>query len=271
MDERIARRGFLAGSLAAAGALGISAMKGFAADEPVSPAKREFYELRLYSVKQGAMQKRADEYFQSALIPALHRAGAGTVGVLVDSAKAQTPTYYVLIVHPGMESVATLPFKLQEDGDYQKAGEAFLKAAPKDPGYTNLETRLMLAADFIPKLEVPEKKETRIFELRRYRSPSEPAFRKKLEMFSPKGGELAIFRRSGMAPVFFGEMMSGPDMPNITYMLTFPDAAARTQGWGTFVKDPEWKKLSKTPGYTDPEIIADIKNWILKPTAYSEI
>ena len=128
----------------------------------------------------------------------------------------------------------------------------------------------MLAADFIPKLEVPEKKEGRIFELRRYRSPSEPAFRKKLEMFG-KGGELAIFRRSGMAPVFFGEMLFGPDMPNITYMLTFADEKARQAGWRTFVQDPQWKKLSKTPGYTDPEIIANIKNWILKPTAYSQI
>ena len=164
----------------------------------------------------------------------------------------------------------SVPGSIESDAEYLKAGAEFLKAPPKDPGYTNLETRLMLAADFMPKIEIPEKLDTRIFELRRYRNPSEPAFRKKLEMFG-KGGEVTIFRRVGLAPVFFGEMLMGPDMPNITYMLTFPDPEAKGKGWGNFGKDPDWHKLSTTPGYTDPEIIANIKSIVLKPTPYSQI
>ena len=54
-------------------------------------------------------------------------------------------------------------------------------------------------------------------------------------------------------------------------MLVFPDGATREKSWGTFVSDPEWKKLSSTPGYTDAEIVAEIHNVILRPTAYSEI
>jgi hypothetical protein len=269
MHRNIPRRNFLAGSLAATAALGASAMKGFGA-AAAPGGQREVYEMRIYQIKPGDMMKRADDYFQNALVPALRRAGAGPVGVLVESSKPETPAVYVLIPHPAMESVATLPGKLLADADYQKAAAAFLSAPPKDPAYTNLEVRLMLAADFIPKLEVPEKKDTRQFELRRYRSPSEPAFRKKLEMFG-KLGELAIFRKVGLAPVFFGEMIMGPDMPNITYMLTYPDAAARKTGWAAFSKDPGWQKLRAMPGYTDPEIIANIQSLTLMPTTYSQI
>jgi hypothetical protein len=47
--------------------------------------------------------------------------------------------------------------------------------------------------------------------------------------------------------------------------------AAREKNWRTFVSDPEWKKLSTTPGYTDPEIVCNISNLFLRPTAYSQI
>jgi len=62
-------------------------------------------------------------------------------------------------------------------------------------------------------------------------------------------GEIALFRRTGLTPVFFGE---GPDrfaIAESTYLLTYPDMAAREKGWDTFRNDPEWKKLSTTPGY----------------------
>ena len=38
-----------------------------------------------------------------------------------------------------------------------------------------------------------------------------------------------------------------------------------------FSGDPEWKKLSTTPGYTDPEIVSNISNTYLRPAAYSQI
>jgi hypothetical protein len=278
MNPGVGRRTFITTSLAAVGASTIAQ----AAEEAPAPAKREVYALHVYQFKDADMARRADDYFQNALIPALQRAGSGPVGVLVEIIKPSvpapasatpsptTPAYYVLVPLASIDAAAELPKSLAADAEYRKAGEAFLNAPPKDPGYTNLEVRLMLAAEFLPKLEVPEKQESRLFELRRYRSPSEPAFRKKLEMFG-KGGELAIFRRVGLNPVFYGEMLAGPDMPNITYMLSYADAAAKASAWKTFKSDPDWHTLSTTPGYTDAEIIENIKSVMLKPTPYSQI
>ena len=109
----------------------------------------------------------------------------------------------------------------------------------------------------------------RVFELRTYEAHSRKANKKKVEMFN--GGEIAIFRRTGLQPVFFGETVIGPKLPNLTYMLVFDDMAARDKNWATFVADPEWKKLSTTPGYTNPEILTNITNVFLRPTAYSQI
>jgi hypothetical protein len=54
-------------------------------------------------------------------------------------------------------------------------------------------------------------------------------------------------------------------------MLTFENMAAHDKNWGVFGSDPEWKKLSSTPGYTDPEIVTNISNLFLRPTSYSQI
>jgi len=54
-------------------------------------------------------------------------------------------------------------------------------------------------------------------------------------------------------------------------MLTFPDLAAREKAWTTFRADPEWTKLKATPGFSDAEIMSNISDLVLRPTAYSQI
>lgn len=271
MEAAIDRRGFVAGALGVAAGLSTGAEKS-AAEEPAS-GKREYYELRIMRMNRGPALKRIEDYYQNALIPACRRLGTGPVGVFSVAVGPDNPSFYVLIPHPSAESACTLGEKLGADPEYRKAATAMREATAADPPYANIETRLMVAPSFMPAMEVPPgaaKGEPRIFELRTYRSPSKTAARKKLEMFGP-GGELAIFKRTGLKTVFFSETLYGPHMPSLCYMLVFPDGATREKNWGTFVGDPEWKKLSTTPGYTDVEIVADIHNVILRPTSYSQI
>jgi hypothetical protein len=54
-------------------------------------------------------------------------------------------------------------------------------------------------------------------------------------------------------------------------MLTFPDLAGREAAWKRFREDPDWAKLKATPGYTDAEIMANISDFILTPTPYSQV
>lgn len=272
MNRRVERRAFLAGSVAALGAT-VNASLG--ADEAAAPAtgSRQYYELRILRLQRGPMVARAEKYLAEALIPAMGRLGAGPIGVFNVAVGPQSPSLFVLVTHPSAESAVTASSKLIDDPHYREAAADFMKAPPTDPPYLNIEAQLLAAASFMPALEVPAgvaKKEPRLFELRTYRSHSKAAARKKLEMFGP-GGELAIFRKAGLAPVFFGETLYGPLMPSLTYMVVFPDDAGRQKAWSAFGGDPDWHKLSTTPGYTDPEIVADISNLLLRPTSYSQI
>ena len=82
-------------------------------------------------------------------------------------------------------------------------------------------------------------------------------------------GEVPIFRRAGLTPVFFGETVVGANMPSLIYMVTFSDMSARDAAWSAFSKDPEWKTLSADPQYRDN--VSAISDIILQPTAYSQI
>jgi hypothetical protein len=206
--------------------------------------------------------------------PCCQRAGTGPVGVFNVSIGPSSPTTYVLIPHRTADGFSRLPEQLLNDAAYQAAGKAYLETPATSPAFVRVETSLMRAFSSIPRLELPfgggeAGRRSRLFEMRIYESHSEKAALKKIEMFDT--GEIAIFRKAGLMPVFFGETIIGPSMPNLTYMLVYEDMAARDKYWSTFAGLPEWKVLSSTPGFTDPEIVSNITNMYLRPAAFSQI
>ena len=262
------RREFLTSTVAAAG-VGtlLGAVNAKAGDGDVSTG-REFYELRLYHLRRGPKTELFDRFYREAAIPAYNRAGIKKVGVFNLAVGPDTPTMYVLLTHDSLESLGKMSDRLAEDAEYQKAGAEFIKAPATDPSYIREESSLMIAFRGMAKLEAPASK-NRLFELRTYESHSKKANRKKIEMFEQ--GEISLFRRHGVQPVFFGETLIGTHMPNLTYMVVFENQEAHDKNWSAFASDPDWKSLSHTPGYTDAEIVCNISNVFLRPAAYSQI
>jgi NIPSNAP len=256
------RRSFLHMSVTTLGAV--------AAGPTVGAAEKagEFYGLRAYSLR-AAKQPVLDRYLSGALLPALKRLGSGPVGAFVEQGSPDALRLYVLIVHPSADSVTTLPARLADDASYREAAAEYLAAPAGDPVYARIESSLLAPIAGMPKLMRPDAAKPRLFNLRIYESHNERAARKKIEMFDQ--AELAIFRRVGLTPVFFGATLVGAAMPNLTYLLVFPDEAGRAAAWSRFRDDPEWKKLRAVPEYADKEIVSRITNKILTPTPYSEI
>lgn len=262
------RRNFLKSTLATASLAGFASYS--AAAEKNDKSKSEYYELRLYHLRRGPKLKLFNDFFRDIALPAMARHGIGPVGVFDVLVGPNSPTLYVLIAHKSIESFATASARMAADAEYQKAGAEVLDRPATDPAYVRMESSLMVAFDGMPKLEVPAAgNKSRIFELRIYESHSKKANKKKIQMFNT--GEIAIFRRTGLHPVFFGETLIGSRLPNLTYMLTFEDMETRNRNWAKFAADPEWKKLSTTPGFTDGEIVSNITNIFLRPTPYSKI
>ncbi len=236
-----------------------------AAEAPAAAAK-EFLELRLYKADAGPMREKLDKFLADAAIPAWNRLGVQPVGVFA-SADPKVADLYVLLPHKTMESFATAAAKLAADADYQKAGAAALDTPKNEPVYKRIETTLMLAFDAAPRVETPTKKDTRVFQLRIYESHCDERARRKVAMFND--GEIALFRKVGLNPVFFGQTLAGPKMPNLTYMVAFDDETAQKDAWAKFLAHPEWDKMKNDPQYKDT--VSNITNLALKPTAYSQI
>ncbi len=259
------RRSFLQTSVAA---LGTAAVSSAAPVAVAAVSAGEVYELKTYTLRPGK-QPVLDGYLSRAFIPAVKRAGAGPVGVFVDAAKPDAVKVYVLVVHPSADRAVSLPTRLAADAEYLAAAKDYLAAPAADPVYTRIESALLAPIAGMPRLAKPDPSKPRLFNLRIYESHNERAAAKKVEMFNT--AELAIFRRVGLTPVFFAERVVGPALPNLTYLLVFPDDAGRKAAWGRFGGDAEWKKLKAIPEYADSEIVSHITNLILTPAAYSEV
>jgi len=263
------RRDFLGASMVAAAApLTATAM----AEDCEKKQGKQYIELRRYMLDSPEKQKKLIEFLGKAAIPAYGRIGIGPVGVFTFDKEAEEPCndVYVVLTHKSADSAATANAKLMTDEEYLKAGADFLDSKVDDPPYKRIESSLMLAFDGEPKVVTPVKGPDRIFQLRIYESYNAKKALKKIEMFNT-GGELEIFHRVGLKPVFFGEVLVGERIPNLTYMLGFDNAEEGKAAWKKFFVDPQWKKISKDPQYKDTVIVPNITNIWLRPAACSQI
>ncbi|HBY59375.1 MAG TPA: NIPSNAP family containing protein [Solibacterales bacterium] len=261
------RRTFLpAAAAASAGAAGLSAAQGGAA------ASRHIIELRRYQLRTNAdnQNQRLSEFLGKVYFPAIQRAGAATTSAFGSVIAEQSPFVMTAVSYPSMAAYAQAHEKIAMDAEYAKASDTYFKT----PGlaFMRIENSLLRGFRTMPSVEVPSNEgrtAPRVFELRVYESNNPETLARKIKMFDE--GEIDIFRRTGLQPVFFGETIVGRNMPNLTYLLAFDDLAAREKNWRTFVSHPDWKKLAATPGYADAEIVSNISNAILRPLAFSAI
>ena len=232
-----------------------------------APAAKQAYELRTYELKFGSPGGNIENYFKEALIPALNRQGAKTVGVFREVGKSDPGKVYVLIPHASMDAFAQSATQLASDAEYGKASQAYNEIKPDKPPYTRYSTSLLSAFDVLPQMIVPDTKAGRIFELRTYESYSEDAARRKVLMFNKD--EMPVFYKVKLNPVFFGQVVAGEHMPCLTYMLTFKDMAERDANWAAFSADPDWKRMSAAPEYANS--VSNIIRVFLEPTPYSQV
>jgi hypothetical protein len=262
------RRGFLKTS-SMAGGLVLSSWAGEAALAQDSP--REFYELRTYEMPAGNRKAPLNDYLEKALIPAANLQGVKPVGVFTVVSGSNALNLFVLIPYPSLEHLLSLPGKLASDPEYQKAAAPYLSASIDAPAFTRYESTLLWAFRTVPRVRVPAEtagKKPRLFELRIYESHSETAALKKIQMFN-EGGEIGIFDRVGLRPVFFGQTLVGRRQPNLVYMTVHQDMVAREKTWEDFRNSADWKALSSNPAYADTVSATTVV--FLRPTAYSQI
>ena len=230
---------------------------------------RQYYEVRIYKIYDFEKQRIADDYLRDALLPALNRQKIENVGVFHNLKDTNDHSIYVIIPYANLESFSLCNEKLDSDSKYQQAASAYLQRKKGDGIFDRIESRLLRAFSIIPQMELADyskNKTDRIFELRLYESTTEKQARLKIEMFNE--GETQLMRDMKMAPVFFGETLAGPDLPNLVYMISAKSVEDHESHWKAFKASDQWKKMKVLPQYKDT--VSNIKNWILAPTPYSQ-
>jgi len=239
---------------------------------PDQGPERHYIELHFFRLRNGSQIRRTNEFLSQAYLPMCRRVGIGPAGVFTTMVGPDSPSILVATGYRSLAEFEALRRKVEEDAEYRKAAPDFKDAPAADPAYVRREMWLLRGISSVPRLDPPpadSKRPPRLFELRIYEAHSLRASREKIAMFDQ--AETAIFRRCGLLPVFFGEALFGPRLPNLTYMVAYDDMAGREKAWAAFREDPEWKKISQKPGWTDPEIVTNISNSLWRPAPYSPI
>jgi NIPSNAP len=233
--------------------------------------RNQYFELIRYDLYPDDRASRVEDFYREAAIPAFNRFGINTIGVFKPIYGGNNNQLYILIPHSSLEAVYYDNEKLLADREVLTKGSGFLNSLLNDAPFIKMEKTVLRAFDELPEIRVPinlSSEETKIYEMRIYKSPGLSAAKRKIQMFN-EGGELEIFIKTGLQPLFFGETIIGRNLPSLQYMLVFANMEAREKNWAEFENHPDWKKLKTNPNYIN--IVSCITDIILKPASYSQI
>ncbi|GEP90161.1 NIPSNAP protein [Chitinophaga terrae (ex Kim and Jung 2007)] len=232
---------------------------------------RQFYQIKIYHLKDAQQEQQLDRYLEKSYLPALHRMGIKQVGVFKPVTKDTADLrVYVMFPFQKLEQLAGLDNQFYQDAQFLKDGQSYINAAWNMPPYSRIESIILQAFPGMPAMATPAlqgARAERVYELRSYESPSEKYHMNKVKMFNT-GDEIGIFKRLGFNAVFYASVISGSRMPNLMYMTTFNNKADRDAHWKSFSDDPQWKQLSAKEEYSHNVSKADIL--FLQPTDYSD-
>ena len=218
-------------------------------------------------------------YLENALVPALNRAGIDRVGVfgVEPPAEADEPvepvdalSLWAIIAFPTIEDFTAMKSTLEADAEYLEAAAPMYATPRQEPIYERLESWFLRAFKGMPVMELPPQTaagEDRIFELRLYESHNEETARRKVHMFD--NGEIDVMQEVDMAPLLFGELLIGEDVPALVYILSASDMEAHRERWQAFGGHPEWIRMRDMDYYKGT--VSRIENVFLRPTAFSQI
>ena len=236
-------------------------------------AQSEYYQIKVYNVKQGHQEEVVDEYLEKSFLPSFHQLGVKDIGVFkpIENPNDSSTFIYILIPFKSLDQCFELIQKQAADEKHQKAGSEYLNASPDNPPYIRMESILLKAFKDMPIHKTPEfstANKDRVYELRSYESATEKLHENKVHMFN-EGGEVTLFSELEFNAVFYGSVISGSKMPNLMYMTSFENMESRENHWQKFRDSPVWIAMKAKPEYQTPNV-SHIDIYLLYPTDYSD-
>ena len=125
---------------------------------------RDYYQLKIYHLSESDPERRSeqektlDQYLADAFIPAMHRAGIGSIGVFkpLESLMEELPMVMILVPYSSLEQFGEMPRVLLADQQYREDGAAYLEASHDNPPYQRIESVLLRAFENTPRIQLPD-------------------------------------------------------------------------------------------------------------------
>lgn len=81
---------------------------------------------------------------------------------------------------------------------------------------------------------------------------------------------LKMWEKHGIRQLGFWTVLIGENNHDLYYLLEWKDLAEREQKWNAFQADPAWQ-AARAETEKDGPIVGHISNYIMTPTAYSNV
>lgn len=237
-----------------------------AASDP--PGNSYLVECVTFRLDFGQQMSNILGWLEKRAIPLWQKHRFGPAGVFTINVGPRIPAVFLLRTYSSFADRQLVWKELTSDPDWSAAVVDLEKDGPASRGEDML---LLNSTPFSPPIKpaAADDPTHNLFELRIYESPTWKQLGFLHDRFA--GGEITIFHKSGIHPLFYGDTLTGPNQPNMVYMIPYENAAAREKAWATFVNDPDWIKLRDESIRKGGEIVRNISNIMLTPASFSMI
>ena len=239
-----------------------------------SYAQKDIFEIKAFRFNSDSQMTATDTYLRDSYLPTLHHLGFKNIGVFKPLANdtAAVKMIYVITSYKSLDVWRKTKLSIESNLVNENASKAFTDADTSNLAYQRIQSTILEAFPDQEKL-IPSPVKTNpdaVYEMRSYESPTDELHRIKVDMFNA-GGEIKIFKSLDCNAVFYGEVLSGPRMPNFIYMLSFTSVGEQKAHWKAFGENKTWKKISTDPKYRNDISVSHIESITMRRTAYSDL
>jgi len=255
------RRNFLRGVvLLAAIFFALGAIATVKPDEP----ETQVFEWRVYHFKNTAQKRQFDDFCRDVLIPSINGYGV-KVGAFEEYGQAEPPKGYYLFAYSSIVEYQRVKNMIWSHVIFLEKSKDYFNSTEESGAYEKFETYLVEATDAFPTIQEPYEKRG-LRELVICQSNNEESVQRNVRFFNIE--QMGLFKKFGLNATFFGEVLAGPQMPALIYMLRFKDMDERNTNWKNFNESKEWNKLCSKKEYG--RMVSKVSKLFLLPMDYSQ-
>jgi hypothetical protein len=234
------------------------------------------HELRIYQAVSSARLQILHRIFAERTLPLMARHGVNVVAGWDTLVGPDTPRLVYLLAFSDLAERQARWDAFYADPEWSYIREAL--DGERGPLLARTRSEILRPTSYSPLQGGPDDLRAlladipgspHIFELRSYEALQSDRLGPLHRRFAEH--TIGFFRRAGMMPLAFWDVLLGEQMPRMTYLLAYPDVATRERAWNAFNADPDWIAIRDRTNREEGPMVGRISAALLRPTFWSPV